>query len=231
MKNFLITACFAVFSVFATSCYHSTVSELGDNLACFTKRIDKTTEVLGVKNTLNNVVMIEPCYQSITYLFETIVAEKDGFCELYSRFGERLFPELKIKNAMPDAGFWALETDEGIYLYFLGHELCGPYASYNYYAGIGLLFYSNGNGLYGAYDPILDEELIKPNYAQIIYAVDDENNGTFYFGNKNTFKKLVNGKEIALTFRQVAEMKKEAESYKSVWPAEGCTIVRVKTLR
>lgn len=230
MKSFFTAALIAVLALFATSCYQPSVIELGDNLAKFSRRVDRTTELFGVKNTFNDVVMIEPVYQDINYSHGLIIASKGDRYDIYSAYGVKEFSHLKIKKVDYCEQYLEFETDEGLYLYFQGHELYGAFEDYDYYPGIDLLFYSLSKSCYGACHAMIDETLVEPRYSVVVCAVDDVGNECFYFGDEKTIQKIVNNREVKLTKKQLSLLKKEADAYNTPWPTKGYAVVYVKKL-
>lgn len=99
MKKFLfLAACVAALAICATSCYKSVVTPLGDDLASFTKKVDKTTECVGVKNTANDVVFIEPIYDVVYYKMDYIIAAQANDFFIFERTGERVFAGLTLRR-------------------------------------------------------------------------------------------------------------------------------------
>jgi len=228
MKRFFIAACVAALAFFATSCYQSTVIDLGDGLASFTKRIDESTEYVGVKNTVDKSIVVEPVYEVVHYYQGIIVAAKANNYVVYNTAGERIFENLKIREVRRAPDYLQFQTNEGKYLYFKGLDLMGPFGEVSYWPGYDLLFATNSSGKYGLYAPHAGEQLVEHKYAQIIYAIDEAPNVAYYVSNGKVTKRLIKGKEVQTN---LAQLKKEAAAKKTPWPKEGCGVVFVKTIR
>ncbi|MBR2300096.1 MAG: hypothetical protein IJ870_05955 [Alphaproteobacteria bacterium] len=220
-----------VLAFFATSCYHSTVTEIGDRLATFTKRADNNTELFGVKNTFNDIEIVPPIYEQIVYSDGLIVARRGKEYTFYSRYGVKKYEHLKINNVRYFDGYMEFQASEGKYLYIEGHELFGAYADYTYYVEDDLIMYSLGGGHFGALRPMIEETLVEPLYAVVVRAIDENGHEEFYFGDQKVIKKRVHDKEVTLTSKQSALLKKDAELHGTPWPARGYVTLEVKTLR
>jgi len=233
MKRFIFVACAAALAFLATSCYQSVVTPLGDDLASFTKRVDKTTELVGVKNTLNNAVVVEPIYEVVHYKYGFIVAAKDNHFAVYDNIGIRYFEDLDIISA--EAGkkemYFLFKTNKGKYFYLPHRELCGPANDFTYYPGLFLLFAQNAGGNYGVYDPNSGEVVLQQKYRSIVYAYTENDQSAFYVSDGKTTKKVSNGGERLIAASNLSIMKKEARTNKTLWPKEGVGVVKVKTLR
>ncbi len=231
MKNFVLTACVAVFALFATSCYQSEVTPIGDNLATFTKRADKNTELVGVKSTFNDVEIVAPIYDEIVYSDRLIVARRGGEYTFYSPYGIKKYEHLKITGVRYLDGYMELQANEGKYIYNQGHELFGAYTDYRYYPEDDLIMYSLGGACFGACRPMLEETLVEPRYYLVVRAINEAGQEEFYFGDQKTVQKRVRGKEVTLSAKQLAQLKKEAELSGTPWPQRGYSVVYVKNLK
>ncbi len=236
MKKFLFfVACAATLAICATSCYQSKVEPLGENtnLVSFTKKIDKTTEYVGVKNTLSNVVIVEPVYEVVYYKLDYIIAAKANNFAIFDNTGQRMFEDLNIIEAGSgkNSDFFTFKVPGGKY-FFLPHcELCGPAKDFTYYPTLGLLFAENEAGKYGIYDPDNGNVILEQKYQGIIYAYTDAGQSAYYIVDGKSTKKLVNGTEKVISNANLNAMKKEAETNKTPWPKSGIGVVKVKTLR
>ncbi len=232
MKRFLlITAFVAAVALMATSCYQSVETDLGDNLVSFTKKVDKTTEYVGVKNGLNDVVLVEPIWQKVYYRLGTIIVAKDNNFALYTRTGERLFSDMSIREVGEKPSYLFFTSQGGKYVYMPNHPLFGPAEHFIYMPFYQLLFFQTGAG-YGLYNLDTAETEIAPKYKQLVYATDEKGQDAFYGSvDGKTFKKLSDGKETAVKLAHLNLMKKEAELNKTPWPTEGVSAVKVKILR
>ena len=231
MKRFLIAACVAAMAFLASSCYQSVVTPLGDDLASFTKRIDKATEYVGVKNTANDVVLVEPVYEVVYYKADYIIAAKQNKFAIFERTGQRVFEDLQINEVSAGKNYFIFGVQgRGKYFFIPHKELCGPAANFTYYPGSFLLFAQNNGGSYGVYDPETGQVVLEQKYPQLTYAIDEKGNTAFYVGGKVT-KKLVDGKERSVTTANLNLMKKEATTNKTPWPKDGVGVVKVKVLR
>ena len=228
MKKFLLATCVAALAFFATSCYQSTVKDLGDGLASFTKYIDKSTEYVGVKNTVDGSVVVEPVYEVVYYEQGIIIAAKANNYSIYNTAGERIFENLKIKEIYRAPDYLEIQASGGKYIYFRGLELLGPFGDYAYYPGYDLLFATNAGGKYGAYTPHSGEQVVDHKYAQIVFAIDEGATVAYYVSNGKTTRRLANGKEVSAN---LAQLKKEASAKKTPWPKEGCSVVLVKSIK
>ena len=230
MKKFMFAACIAALAFFATSCYRSVVTPLGDDLASFTKKVDQT-EYVGVKNTANNVVIIDPVYEIVHYKLGYILAAKNNDFAVFDNTGVRYFENLKINEASAGKDYFIFGTTRGKYFYLPHRELCGPASSFTYYPGLFLLFAQNSDGSYGVYEPDSGDVVLEQKYKSIIYAFTDADQSAFYVSDGKTTKKIVNGLQKPLSNAGLNAMKKEATANKTPWPKDGIGVVKVKTLR
>lgn len=234
MKKFLfLAACAVALALCATSCYRSKVEPLGDNtnLVSFTKKIDKTTEYVGVKNTLSNVVILEPVYEVVYYKMDYIIAAISNNFSIFDNTGQRVFEDLNITEAGANDVYFLFTVPSAGKYFFLPHkELCGPAAEFKYYPSAFLLFAKSAGGAYGVYNPETGAVVLEQKYPNLTYAIDEKGNTAYYITGKVT-KKLVGGVEKTVTNANLNAMKKEAEANKTPWPKDGVGIVKVKTLR
>lgn len=236
MKKFLLFAALAAaLAFFATSCYQPVVTPLGDDLANFTKKADKTTELVGVKNMANGVVLVEPVYDAVVYKMDYIIAAKDDSYAVFERTGERVFGDLninKVKYGKTYFVFTASQDNEknGKYFFLPHQELCGPADEFLYYPDLFLLFYKDGQGHWGEFDPETGEVCVEPEDSDLVLAIDEKGNRAFYRGSK-TLVRLYDGNRKAVTKANFNAMVKEAEQNKTPWPKTGVGVVKVKKLR
>ena len=232
MKKFLFfAACIAALAFFTTSCYQSVVTPLGDDLASFTKKVDKTTEYVGVKNMTNNIVLVEPVYEVVYYAMDYIIAAKANDFAIFERTGERVFPDLKINKIEYGKTYFLFTTSGAQKYFFKPHkELCGPAYEFVYYPMAFLLFTKDAAGNWGACDPETGETMLESKSSDLVYAIDEKGNTAFYSGSK-VVKRISNGVEKTVTKANFNAMVKEAEKNKTPWPKTGVGVVKVKTLR
>ena len=231
MKRFLvIAACVAALALCATSCYRSVVTPLGDDLASFTKKVDQT-EYVGVKNTLSGAVLVEPVYEVVAYKMDYIIAAKANDYAIFERTGERVFGNFRINKVEFAKTYFVLWTEGGQKYFFLPHhDLCGPASEYVYYPAAFLLFAKDTGGNWGAYNPETSELILEPKYSDLVYAVDENENGAFYTGSK-TLKRISDGGEKSVTKANANALFKEATENQTPWPKAGVGVVKVKKLR
>jgi predicted small secreted protein len=230
-KILVIAACVAALAFLATSCYQSVVTPLGDDLASFTKKVDQTTEYVGVKNTANGVVLVEPIYEVVYYKMDYIIAAKANDYAIFERTGERVFGNLHINKVEYAKTYFLFGTTGGQKYFFLPHnELCGPASEFVYHPAALLLFAKDMSGKWGVLNPESGEVVLEPKYSDLVYAIDEKGNGAFYTGSK-TLKRISETGEKNVTKANANALFKEATDNKTPWPKTGVGVVKVKTLR
>ena len=230
-RFFVIVACVAALALCATSCYRSVVTPLGDDLASFTKRVDRVTEYVGVKNTANDVVIVEPVYNVVYYKMDYIIAAEGNDFSIFERTGVRVFAGIPINRVQCGDNYFLLTRTNGQKYFFQPHkELCGPAADFMYYPASFLLFAKDAGGNWGALDPETGAVVLEQKYPNLVYAVDEKGNTAFYAVSK-TNKRVSKEGEKTVTKANFNAMVKEAEQNKTPWPKTGVGVVKVKTLR
>lgn len=231
MKRFIIFAvCVIALALMSTSCYKPVVRPLGDGLFSFTKKVNKSRDIYGVKDSTGHVVLT-PVWDRVYYHLGVIVVAKNGLFALYTPEGERIFPQMNFSEVRGQRTYFSLKTTENNYFYIPGQALCGPANDFRFFPSIKLLFAQIGEN-YGIYDTQTGEFSTAPNYKQIIYAYDTKNASALYVSTDGkTFKKLTDSKETPVKPAVLNLMKKEADANKTPWPKQGVGVVKLKTIR
>lgn len=227
MKKFLIAVIFTAVAFCCNSCYKSVETDLGDGLTSFTVKVDKQV-YLGLKDSDGNV-LLKPQYNIIHYVNGIIVAAKDGYWNVFSTTGERMFGDFRIEKFSYGTGFSIFETSRGKYFYAKDGTLSGPASGFTYYPNRDLAIVES-NGAYGLIKASSGEELLKPQYSQVVIAYDKNGNLGYYALKGKTYRRVVGGKERNLSSSQTNALKRDASANKTPWP-EGNGFVRVSSLR
>ena len=232
MKKFLfLAACVAALAFCATSCYRPVVTPLGDDLASFTKRVDRVTEYVGVKNTATDVIIVEPVYNVVYYKLGYIVAAEGNDFSIFENTGEKMFSGIALNRVQCGDNFFLFTRTNGQKYFFLPHrELCGPAADFMYYSANGLLFAKDDSGNWGVLNPETGAPLLDKKYSNLVYAVDEKGNTAFYTASKTNLRVSKAGEKV-VSKTNFNAMVKEAEQNKTPWPKTGVGVVKVKTLR